>query len=225
MKAKPTPTWPFVLIAVVVLVAVSRAAAARGGAGILRFEEGMRRETLPESFKGKDTRRDVADVDTVVIHVTDVAGGFGVSPQQVAAAGGDKGRARRARYEHTPYHAVYSPRDRASILQWPVWAYSWHGDGANRTSIGWSYDGAFPGDRLDVEGARASLRHAVEAYRAAGAPLRFVEAHMQHSAERSDPGVEIWTQVVRPLLRELGLEERPEHVTRDGKPLPAAWLR
>lgn len=192
---------------------------------IRRVEDGLRLGSLPVPFKGRRDRRDLAGVDTIVIHQTAVKGGFGIGSKRLDAAGGDELRGRMLHYLETPYHAIYSPRDRASILQWPAWAYSWHGDGANRYSIGWAYDGQLPGDVLDVEGARAALRHAVETYRRAGVPLRYVEAHRQHDDQRAgDPGAEIWCRVVRPMLRELGLQERPTHTTRDGLTLPPSWL-
>jgi hypothetical protein len=194
--------------------------------GPVRFShEGLELAKMPASFtKGRKTPRPITNVDTIEVHQTAVKGGFGLTASQLAAAGGDPVVARAKRYQGTPYHAIYSPTDRWSRIQWPPWAYTWHGNGGNSYSIGWAYDGGFPGDVLDVEGARASLRDIVKRLRAAGVPLKFVEAHRQHSADRAgDPGREIWSRVVVPLLAELGLEERRTHTTGSGNPIPDSW--
>lgn len=180
---------------------------------------------LPEGFKGRRERRSLANVVAVVIHQTAVRGGFGLTAAALQRRGGDRLAARMDRYRSTPYHALYSPADRASIIQWPAWAYSYHGHASNSYSVGWAYDGKFPGDDLQVEHARASLAHLVEVVREAGAPLNFVEAHRQHSAQRGgDPGEAIWREVVMPSLDKLGLTTRAAHTTRDGLELPQSWL-
>lgn len=197
-----------------------------GGDGPVRFShEGLELQTMPASFtKGRKTPRPISGVDTIEVHQTAVKGGFGVTTSQLAAAGGNLVAARAKRYQGTPYHAIYSPADRWSRIQWPPWAYTWHGNGGNRYSIGWAYDGKLPGDSLDVEGARASLRDLVTRLRAVGVPLKYVEAHRQHSADRAgDPGREIWSRVVVPMLGELGLQERRTHVTGSGSPIPDSW--
>lgn len=194
-------------------------------AGMLFIETHRTVTSIPRGFeKARKSPRVLATVDTVVIHQTAVEGGFAVSTRLLAQHR-DEFQARQARYRDTPYHGLYSPRDRASIIQWPAWVHTFHGHKSNATSVGWAYDGLLPGDALDVPGARAALRHFVRTIREAGAPLRYVEAHRQHSAERArDPGVEIWTQIVRPLLGQIGLEERATHTTGTGLVLPDDWL-
>lgn len=194
-------------------------------AGMLFVETYRTVTSIPRGFeKARKSPRVLVGVDTVVIHQTAVGGGFAVS-KRLLAQHRDECHARQARYRDTPYHGLFSPRDRASIIQWPVWAHTFHGHKSNATSVGWAYDGMLPGDTLDLSGARAALRHFVRAMREAGAPLRYVEAHRQHAAERArDPGVEIWTQIVRPLLAEVGLEERATHTTGTGLALPDDWL-
>src|SRR5262249_10121970 len=151
---------------------------------------------------------------------------FDVSSRVLARYNGYEAEARQARYRDTPYHGLFSAKDKASIVQWPAWAHTFHGNKANATSVGWAYDGKFPGDELALPSARAALRHFVRAMRGAGAPLRYVEAHRQHSADRGgDPGVEIWSRLVRPLLTELDLQERPTRTTGSGLKLPPEWLR
>ncbi|MGH1346273.1 MAG: hypothetical protein ACRBN8_32200 [Nannocystales bacterium] len=178
---------------------------------------------LPEGFKGRRVRRELSDVVAVVVHQTAVRGGFGVTQSAVRRSGSET-MARVGRYQNTPYHGIYSPRDRASIVQWPVWVHSYHGNRSNAYSLGWSYDGKLPGDALDVEQAQLSLAHLVSVGREFGAPLQYVEAHRQHSAQRGgDPGQAIWQRVVVPMLSKLGLATRPAHTTGDGLPLPDSW--
>lgn len=191
------------------------------------FIESYRNVTfIPRDFdKARKRPRSLELVDTVVIHQTAVAGGFDVGARVLARYRGHESEARQARYRDTPYHGLYSPKDEASIVQWPAWAHTFHGNNANATSVGWAYDGKFPGDKLGLPGARAALRHFVRAMRSAGAPLRYIEAHRQHSADRGgDPGVEIWSKLVRPLLGELDLQERATRTTGSGLKLPPDWL-
>jgi hypothetical protein len=194
--------------------------------GVIFVESYRNVTSVPREFeKARNRPRSLAGVDSVVIHQTAVLGGFDVSKRMLEHHRGDALEARQARYRDTPYHGLFSAKDRASIIQWPAWVHSYHGNKANVTSVGWAYDGKVPGDELDLPGARAALRHFVIAMREAGAPLRFVEAHRQHAAQRAlDPGVAIWTQIVRPLLGELGLEERATRTTGTGLALPDDWL-
>jgi hypothetical protein len=194
--------------------------------GMLFVESFRNVASIPRDFaRGRKRPRLLTEVTTVLVHQTAVAGGFGLSKRLLDRHQGQVVSARQARYRDTPYHGVYSPIDRASIVQWPAWLHSHHGNGGNDYSLGWAYDGLLPGDVLDLHGARSALRHFVTAMRDAGVDLRYIEAHRQHSNQRgSDPGVMIWSLVVRPLLAELGLEERATHTTGTGKPLPADWL-
>jgi hypothetical protein len=188
---------------------------------------------LPADFKGRAAARGVETVDTVLVHQTAAPKGFGLTAQQINAADGGALAALEQRYRSTPYHGVYSPRGSSrtakvastmgvSAVQWPVWAYSNHGHGGNSVSVGWAYDGALPGDALDVEGGRQAFAHFVGEARAQGAPIKYVETHAQHSAERGgDPGDEIWEKIIRPMLGPLGLAVRAR-TTGDGA-VPA-WL-
>ncbi|PRQ03220.1 hypothetical protein [Enhygromyxa salina] len=192
------------------------------------FVESFRNVTsVPRGFtRGRNRPRPLSLVTTVVIHQTAVGGGFGLSARLLARHQGQAFSARQDRYRDTPYHGVYSPIDRASVVQWPAWVHSFHGNGANDYSVGWAYDGKLPGDVLDLHGARSALRHFVTAMREVGVGLRYVEAHRQHSNQRGgDPGAGIWSLVVRPLLDELGLEERADHTTGSGLKLPSDWRR
>ena len=217
-------------------LAVTGTVAAAAGAGLfLRWRNhgvtvdtaGLSLSKMPADFhkySRNGTPRDPATIDTLVVHVTGVAGGFGLTKQQLAAAGGVPSRARGNRYKRAAYGAVYSPKDRALWIQYPPSVWLWSSDGANRTSVALAYDGLFPPDTIEVLPFRTALRRTVEAYRSAGCPLRFVESHRQHDGigRGADPGAEIWSRVVVPMLGPLRLEQR-DRTTGTGKVNPPSW--
>jgi hypothetical protein len=150
-------------------------------------------------------------------------------PDPAPAAG------RLFRYEtQETYHGLYSQRDRVSLNQFSARWRTFHGHESNARSVGWAIDGLFNGksdtDTLDVDGATRALIHFVGCVRrelvASGLPasqLRYIEAHRQHSDQRGrDPGPEIWSQVVLPVAKVLGLETT-ERTTGTGKVIPDSW--
>jgi hypothetical protein len=189
------------------------------------------------------TRRSAKACTRVCIHATGVAGGFDLAAYQVAAA---RGRLRKAglaptcaeiaiealaeRYRTTAYQAVYRPADDLaaglSVVQWPVTDRTPHGHRTNGSSFAWAIDGKWTDeheDPLDVDAARASLRHAVEHAIEQGAPITEITAHANHANKRFDPGPLVWLEVVRPVADELGLLIRPEWTTRGKHPWIAEW--
>ena len=161
---------------------------------------------LPSGAKGRAReRRPLERVDVWLVHQTAVRGGFGVTERMIAAVMCDHPHlsredaiavARQLRYRKTPYHSVYDPQSRQSVVQWPAWAYMYHGNGGNSRSFAWSYDGK-TGDEIDVDGARESALHSIQTAREQGARLAVVESHAQHSAQRcGDPGADLWRGVV-----------------------------
>ncbi len=186
--------------------------------------------------------RKVERVDTVLVHATAVKGGFGVTGRQMVAeqqrAGYDPERdssaimARLTRYRGTPYHGIYSPRGRFSVVQWAATQHTYHGDAANKCSVGWAYDGLFTpahSDDLDVEGARASLRHLIKQAREQGCPLRRLAPHANHAppprhAKPHDPGPRVWLEVVVAVAGDEGLELAADWVTGGAEPWAKRWM-
>jgi hypothetical protein len=184
---------------------------------------------LPPGVKGRQTARDPARVRVVLIHQTAVSGGFDVSRAQLAKVPADlpeperERLARQTRYTDTPYHGLFDVQARASIVQWPAWAFMWHGNGGNPDSVGWAYDGKFPGDDLDIDGGREALEHMIDCARRQGAKLEQVAAHRQHNANRGgDPGAEIWRGIVLPVAAKCRLSEATR-ITGSGRTIPANW--
>lgn len=217
-------------------------------APIVLLDDWRSGQRCPWSVTGSKRRwpaRSASGVDTVLVHATGVLGGFGVSVAAVHDAvlrtqGPDASPdlpaarvvARLARYRKTPYHGLYSPRDRASVVQWPATDLTYHGNAPNRVSVGWAYDGKFTPsehDDLDVEGGRESLRHLIRAAIEQGCPLRRVTPHANHApppkhAKPHDPGPRVWLDVVRPVAEEFGLELANEWTTGGAKPWALRWM-
>ena len=202
---------------------------------VTHLDDYLRSQRPSTSELSKWPVRLLSRVTSVCVHQTAVPGGFGVKDFQIAAAMRERPdttldllvQGLLWRYRKTPYHAVYSPRRRVSVVQWhPKWRTN-HGNGSNRYSIGWAYDGGFTThhtDVLDVVGGRESLTRVVETMRKLGCPLRYIEAHRQHSDDRADdPGNEIWSGIVIPVAQALGLELRETFTTGSGKAIPETW--
>jgi hypothetical protein len=95
--------------------------------------------------------RDLDTITTIGIHHTSVKGGYGIAKKVKAKALAKEGgktiiginddlTLRMKRYENEPYHGVYSIRDDASIIQYPAWMYTYHGNRMNSYSVGWAID-------------------------------------------------------------------------------------
>lgn len=162
---------------------------------------------LPTGAKGRAReRRPLERVDVWLVHQTAVRGGFGVAERTIAQVLREHPHlsredaiavARQLRYRKTPYHSLYDPQSRQSVIQWPAWAYMYHGNGGNSRSFAWAYDGRPPGDEIDIDGARESALHSIHAAREQGAKLTHAESHAQHSNMRGgDPGADLWRGVV-----------------------------
>jgi hypothetical protein len=196
------------------------------------------KEKFKLDSKGKVVVRDPKTITGIVLHQT--ACWFGVSTQQVAAAGGDRELALHLRALNIATHltafdgrganldcghAIY-----ASPLPW----YAYHANGANSVSLGVECEGVYPGlvsqggetpsPRL-VEASRAAVKFALEEGSRLGMPIEFIWAHWQSSAtRRADPGEALWRAVVLDYaIPVLGLRTETARVWGDGRPIPVEW--
>jgi len=164
---------------------------------------------------------------------TDLADRFGATTHGVAAAAARM--ALHARFWKVAYHWVGLLNGDVLYNNRPT-SYTWHGNGANRTSIGISAEAVLPDlernrkakhtavDALFIETNRRALRQAVAHGRALGAPLTEVTAHRCFSNQRfGDPGEAVWREIVKPVATELGLDVDYSLRDRTGRPIPREW--
>lgn len=198
----------------------------------------LRRAPRPLPYRGNATWRDPASVTAIVVHQTDVLGGFDPGRQRTARHKGDARAALIERYREadpkktndaTPYHAIVNPKFRLSIVQWPARARTSHGNGGNEHGVGFAYDGAFerdkgPSDKLDVDLLVVGLAHTICTARLQGCNLRTIEMHRQHSNMRGrDPGAEL-CRIAVAVGDLFGLVVEPTKVSGTGMPLPREWV-
>lgn len=184
--------------------------------------------------KGRMILRDPKTIDTLVAHQT--ACTFGVSAQQIKAAGGDPALAQFMRAKNV--HAHVTAFDEGTfVFAYPFRAYVQHGNGSNPYSIGKEDEGYFKGwlgDKVPgrgeptdllIETSRAACLAIMEESSKEGINLRYYEAHRQHSKDRrADPGHRLWKAVyVEYAEPVLGLKPRPTRTTRSGLVIPREW--
>lgn len=114
--------------------------------------------------------------------------------------------------------------------------YTYHGNGANKRSIGLAVEGLFPGleekraakhndlDDFLIETIRGLVRLAIMDAEAAGMPITQITAHRVYSGNRvADPGELIWEEVALWAIREFGLTVDYELQVGSGRPIPFEW--
>ena len=207
-----------------------------------RYPGGKRKARIRN---GEPVRRDVKNVEGIVLHQTAVE--FSVSSRQLELAGGDRDRALANRGLDVACHAI-AFRSGIFVATHPLDVHVNHGNGLNASSLGLEIDGRYSGlvddpgtvaredlrttwkgdptllTDLTVRTARDALRWLVEEGRRQGMPIRKLWAHRQSSAtRRSDPGEELWKAVALWGAQELGLTLEQHKTWGDGRPVPAAW--
>jgi len=178
--------------------------------------------------KGKIESRLVDNVVGICIHQTAVE--YGVSKRQIEAEirAGEQVPVQAAlhhRFYKVPYHVV-ALRCGDILYNNDFWRYTYHGNGCNSFTLGLAIEGKYPGSSwtgFNVETAREALRFAVNKGREEGCPISLVTSHRQWSKNRkNDPGRQIWSDVVIPLLSELNLELDPRF-GGGGNAVPDEW--
>lgn len=189
--------------------------------------------------RGKVDVRDPKKVDSITVHQTACV--FGKS---------SKYPTRHHRALEVACHAL-AFRDGVVALPNPLSWYVYHGNGLNSRSLGLEIEGSYVGqpddpttpvredlqshwgdeakitklDDLTIETARTALYVLMEEAHKWGADIKYIHAHRQSSqSRRSDPGYEIWQEVVLEYaVKRLGLQTQP-HMTLDtGRPIPLVW--
>lgn len=178
--------------------------------------------------KGKTVKRDPKTVTGITLHQTACVYGPASDP--------DKAHRRAI---GIPAHAV-AFRDGTVVIPAPASWYLYTSNGLNSFTLGLEIEGIYPGypgakvwgsnpatpfTPLVRDTAREALKYLLGAGRAAGMPIEYLYAHRQSNGQKpSDPGYEIWQQVVLEYgVSVLGLKTRNEYTVDDGKPIPKDW--
>lgn len=182
--------------------------------------------------------RDPKTVDSITIHQTACTFGKGKYPT------------RHHRAIEVACHAL-AFRDGVVALPNPLPWYVYHGNGFNARSLGLEIEGSYAGERdnpntpkredleshwgddskitllddLTIETARTALEVLLAEAAKWGADIKYILAHRQSSGSRkSDPGYEIWEEVViHYAVKRLGLKTQPHYTVDDGRPIPLVW--
>lgn len=187
---------------------------------------------------GKTVMRAPHTITAIVLHQT--ACTYGVSQQQIDAAGGDRELALHRRALNVACHAM-AFRDGTVVLPNKLQSYMNAANGWNSQSLSVEIVGRYPGltsqpDKttwggdpteltdLTIATAREAVRTLVELGRAEGMVLDRLVSHRQSSASRrSDPGQGIWEEVALWAQQALGLKLCQSITVGDGKPVPVEW--
>lgn len=185
--------------------------------------------------KGKPGKlRDPSKVHTIVLHQTAVR--FGASSRNIAKHG--RQRAIHMRFYDVACHTA-SLRNGDVLYVNGLREYVWHGNVANRYSVGLEVEGHYEGrvgaglrkgktpDVLDaqtIDGARRALRFTYEEGLRLGMPLKWIQPHRNYSpSRRNDPGEGLWREVALWGVCELGLQVDYDVARNDGRPVPTEW--
>ena len=188
---------------------------------------------------GRTVSRNPKSVTGIVLHQT--ACTYGVSQNQINAAGGDKDLALQRRALGVACHAM------AFRKGWVVWSnpldlYIYHGNGFNSYTLGLEVEGRYPGltnspdsttwggdptplTQEIIDAARAGVALLLSEGRKMGMPIEYIYAHRQSSdTRRSDPGEGLWRDVVLGYaIPVLGLKTKPAESIGSGMAIPVDW--
>ena len=172
----------------------------------------------------------------VTVHVTDVDGGFGVSKQQLKAAG-DYETALLRRYHGCAYHRMVSRRV-GLVTNHPLTLRTSHGNGGNR-GAGWAIDcghrealsDAFVAAAIDsLEDFILDVYEATQAHRTSDPGPVVVVPHCVFSKKRkADTSGTVWRLIVVPAVARVVEDYGPSvvrigyDVVEGGYPIPADW--
>ena len=190
-------------------------------------------------INGKTVLRAPHTVTGIVLHQT--ACTYGVSQQQIQAAGGDRDLALHRRALNVACHAM-AFMDGCLVLTNEVESYIYHGNSFNSYTLGLEVEGRYPGldnepdkttwggdptplTEKTITAAREGIRKLVEMGRDVGMPITDIFSHRQSSAtRRSDCGESLWRAVVLDFaVPVLGLIPHQGVTHNDGMPIPKEW--
>tara|TARA_B100000287_G_scaffold300499_1_gene283647 strand:- start:17 stop:925 length:909 start_codon:yes stop_codon:yes gene_type:complete len=187
---------------------------------------------------GRTVKRAPHTITGITLHQT--ACTYGVSQQQIDAAGGDRELALHRRALNVACHAM-AFRDGTVVVANELESYIYHGNGLNAASLGCEVAGIYPGKvnepekttwggepteltELTIATAREAVRTLVEMGRAQGMAIDYLYGHRQaSSSRRADPGEGLWRSVALWAQSELGLKLAQNITLGDGYTIPKEW--
>jgi hypothetical protein len=165
----------------------------------------------------------------VTVHVTDVAGGFGVSKGQLKAAG-DYETALLRRYHGCAYHRLVSRRV-GLVTNHPLTLRTSHGNGGNR-GAGWAIDCGHK-EALSagfVAAAIDSLEDLIlDVHEVTGETVVVVPHCVFSKKRKADTSATVWSSIVVPAVERVLRDWGPSvvrigyDVVEGGYPIPADW--
>lgn len=190
-------------------------------------------------LKGKVVERDIKDITSITVHQT--ACTFGKNPKHPT---------RYHRALGVPCHAL-AFNDGVVAVPNPFLWFAYHGNGFNANSAGLEIEGSFAGapddpitpiredlashwgddtkmsilTELGAATACFAIEYLVQAAAELGGEIKTIRAHRQSSGtRRSDPGYEIWNDVVLSFaVKKLGLKTEPLLTLAKGRKIPLVW--
>lgn len=167
----------------------------------------------------------------VVVHITSVRGGFGVSKRQLADAGGDRTEALLRRYHGCAYHRIVS-REIGSVVNHPLTLRTSHGNAGNR-GVGLAIDCGIdePLAPAFVSACRDALEDLIlDMYQEHKEAIAVVPHRAFSAKRRADTSAVAWREVVRPTVDTIALDYGDSVCRIDyelaeggGRPVPLSW--
>ena len=208
--------------------------------------------SMPVELDHPATVRPESTVTVLTVHVTDVAGGFGVAssavkrwrgllalakvpgellvqlPDPEDLGGSSYLLALLERYSRCPYHRIASRRA-GDVRNHPLSLRTSHGNGGN-LGAGWAVDCGHA-ERLSPELvaiARVSLAQSIRDVVAAGGRCVVVPHRVWSGDRTADTSATVWREIVRPTVDLLAGAGVPvvigyRTVAGSGRPIPRSW--
>jgi len=208
--------------------------------------------TMPVELDRVPTIRPESTVTVLTVHVTDVAGGFGVASSAVKrwrgllALGKVTGEilvqlpdvedlggssfllALLERYSRCPYHRIASRRA-GDVRNHPLSLRTSHGNAGN-LGAGWALDCGHGEQLTDalVAIGRASLESAIREVVAAGGRCVVVPHRVWSADRRVDTDARVWRSVIKSTVLRLAAAGVPVEIgyrtsAGGGRPIPRSW--
>lgn len=200
---------------------------------LTKWQESPIPRSRTNAAKTKTVMRDLYKVTGITLH--QMAMIMGVSKQQLAAAKGDRDRARAMRCLGIPAHICVLIGG-IVVIHSPLAAYLHHGNEFNSDTFGIEVEGLYAGVKgnkrytwkpeetilLDEDTANG-VRFAIDLLQLNAPNLKTLYAHRQSNGDKTgDPGSELWKVASEHALK-YGIRTDIHHTRGDGRGIPMQW--